>query len=472
MPIGILMGREWVYLDWEVREEKMLEQGIRAVVIAGVSSGSGKTTVVGAVAAELARRGLSVQVYKVGPDYIDPGHHGAITGRPVRSLDLWMMGEEGVRRNFARGLQGADVALVEGVGGLFDGMGTTEFASTAQVAKLLNLPVVLVVNAWGMSRSAAALVKGFADFDGSLNLSGVMFNLVGSEGHAGLLESSIRSTGVRSLGHLLRKREGVIPERHLGLRLAGELDWEDRRDVLLDLASTIDVDGLLSISALLPRPPDRPGCWISRLGDLRLAVAKDSAFAFVYQESLEALKEAGAELLFFSPVKGQGIPSSAQALYLPGGYPELYGEALQENALLKEELRAFAGSGCPIYAECGGLIYLSNSVEYRGQVFQMAGLLPLSVSFGGRPLLGYARGDATNHHPFLPAGQQVRGHVFHYSVTSESCPVRHAYRLGVPTRDLELNEGYVVGKTVATYLHLNLAFAPRLVEGIWEAAGA
>ena len=440
---------------------------VKAVVVAGVSSGSGKTTVVGAIVSELVTWGLSVQVYKVGPDYIDPGHHRAITGRPVRSLDIWMMGEDGVRANFFKGLAGAEVAVVEGVGGLFDGMGTTELASTAQVAKLLGLPVVLVADAWGMSRSAAALIKGFKEFDPELNLAGVIFNLVGSPGHASLLERSLEPVGVPFLGYLLRRKEGAIPERHLGLRLAQELDWEKRMGVLQELAQNIQVDGLFQLAKEI-QPFSSTSPWISEpLGPLKIAVAKDAAFAFLYHESLEAMKEAGGELLFFSPTKGESIPPEAEALYLPGGYPELYGEALEANQTFRKDVHEMVAGNCPIYAECGGLIYLASRVEYKGRVFRMGEVFPLEISFGGRPLLGYARGEASEDHPFLKTGQEVKGHVFHYSVAKENGEVKNAYRLHVPTRGVEIEEGYVKKKAMASYLHLNLAFAHELLAGLW-----
>ena len=440
---------------------------IQAMVIAGVSSGSGKTTVVGAVVSALVARGLSVQVYKVGPDYIDPGHHRATTGRPVRSLDVWMMGEDGVKANFLKGLTGADVAVVEGVGGLFDGMGTTELASTAQVAKLLGLPVVLVADAWGMSRSAAALVKGFKEFDPELNLAGVIFNLVGSPGHASLLEQSLKPIGVPFLGYLLRRREGAIPERHLGLRLAQELDWEKRMGVLQELARNIQVDHLLQLAKEI-QPLFSTPRWISEpFGALKIAVARDGAFAFLYHESLEAMEEAGGELIFFSPTKGEGIPSETQALYLPGGYPELHGEALEGNQAFRRDVHEMVAGNCPIYAECGGLIYLANTVYYKGRVFRMGEEFPLEISFGGRPLLGYARGEAREAHPFLETGQEVKGHVFHYSVAKVSGDVQNAYRLHVPTRGVEVEEGYVRNRAMASYLHLNLAFAHNLLSGFW-----
>ncbi len=425
----------------------------RAFVVAGVGSGCGKTTVACAIVCALAERGLVVQPYKVGPDYIDPAHHSLFAGRPCRSLDCWMMGEEGVKRNFFEGLSGAQVAVVEGVGGLYDGLGTGEFASTAHVAKLLGLPVVLVVDAWGISRTAAALVRGICTFD-SVRVAGVVFNFVGSPGHLRLLKRVMEENlpDVPVLGAVVRSKKGFVPERHLGILQAQELDPAERRAALLEIASQIDLEGILEVAEEV-EPVASDGA--VHHGGCRVAVARDRAFSFIYTENLEALEACGAEVEFFSPLAGEGIPAGARALFLPGGYPELWAQQLMDNRGFLEDLRNFVDSNLPVYAECGGLIFLSRGFEKGGKRCPMSGVLPVEVVFGGRPVLGYAEGTPTRFHPLLSGQGPVRGHVFHYSRARELGEVKRAYELFVPSKGIRQPEGYVMGSVVATYLHTN-----------------
>ena len=440
----------------------------KAFVIAGVGSGSGKTTVTCSVILAMKKMGYRVQPFKVGPDYIDPQHLSKAAGRPCRNLDVWMMGPEGVRENFLRGCCGVDVCVVEGVGGVYDGLGCESFASTAHVARILGLPVILVLDAWGISRTAAALVKGIREFE-DLDVRGVIFNFAGSERHCSLLrrvvESSLPET--RVLGCIVRSKKGFVPERHLGILQAWELDWRDREGILLDLSKNIDVEGILGLAVDV----EGAGVFPRMEGSLKIAVARDRAFSFLYTETLEALEESGCRIVFFSPVDGEGIPSDARGLILPGGYPELWADELEESGFFKE-LRIYADSGMPIYAECGGLIALSRCALYKGRRLPMAGVIPVEVEFGSRPLLGYAAGSARPGHPFLRADTVVKGHVFHYSRAKLLGEIDRAYRLSLPTRGMELDEGFVKGKVVATYLHTCWGYgeARRIMEGFLEAA--
>ena len=430
----------------------------KAFMIAGIGSGCGKTTVTSAIICALKAKGYRVQPFKVGPDYIDPQHHSFLAGKSCRSLDCWLMGVKGVKENFYTSLKDTDVAVIEGVGGIYDGLGVKAFASSAYVARLLDVPVFLVVDVWGISRTAAAMVKGIKDFE-DVRIAGVIFNFLGSEGHYRLMKEIMNTymPDVPVVGGLIRSKKGIVPERHLGILQAHEINWEERRNVLLELAQSIDLERILELSAD-KRPQTKPPT--EKNFSVKVAVAKDRAFSFIYPESEEALKSLGAELAFFSPVDGETIPTDAQALLLPGGYPEVWGERLVENRRFIKDLKEFAKSGLPVYAECGGLIFLAEKVHYKGKTFPFAGVLPIEVDFAQRPFLGYARAKALRNHPFLKEGSTVRGHVFHYSVVKEKDPLPKGYRLFVPSKGISLEEGFTKGNLFATYLHLNLLFGP------------
>lgn len=427
-------------------------------MIAGIGSGCGKTTVTSAIICALKAKNYKVQPFKVGPDYIDPQHHSVLAGTPCRSLDCWLMGVKGMKENFYTSLKDADVAVIEGVGGIYDGLGIKAFASSAYVARLLDVPVFLVVDVWGISRTTAAIVRGIRDFE-NVKIAGVIFNFLGSEGHYKLLKDIMNThlPDVPVVGGIVRSKKGIVPERHLGILQAHEVNWEERREVLLELAQSIDLERILELSADKKPQPRAPA---EKNFSVKAAVAKDSAFSFIYPESEEALESLGATLLFFSPVNGETIPADAQALFLPGGYPEVWGERLIENKRFIKDLKEFANSGLPVYAECGGLIFLAEKVHYRGKTFPFAGVLPIEVDFAQRPFLGYARGKALKNHPFLKEGSTVRGHVFHYSVAQEKTILPKGYRLLVPSKGISLDEGFIKHNLFATYLHLNLLFGP------------
>ncbi len=429
----------------------------KAILIAGVSSGSGKTTISSAIVYALRNRGLSVQPFKVGPDYIDPAHLSYLARRPCRSLDVWMMGEEGVKRNFYKGIKGAEIAIVEGVGGIYDGLSTTEIASTAQVAKILELPVVIVVDVWGISRTAAAIIKGLIEFD-SVKIVGVILNFAGSERHYRVVKESVKEIlpYLEILGGIKRSKKGFVPERHLGIRQASEIDWNNRKEALSEIAKQIDLEALMDLAEEFSweETNKKPEATFN----VRVAVANDVAFSFFYQESREALENLGVELKFFSPVSGYTLPS-CDALILPGGYPELFKEEIMGNTRFKEDLKNFVDSGLPVYAECGGLLLLG-----------MYDILPILINFRKRPFLGYALGEALSCHPFLKKGDKVRGHMFHYSEVIEKREIPKGYLIRLPSKRAELTEGFVLNNLFATYLHTNLAFSEKLLFGFLEKA--
>ncbi|TYO98457.1 hydrogenobyrinic acid a,c-diamide synthase (glutamine-hydrolysing) /cobyrinate a,c-diamide synthase [Geothermobacter ehrlichii] len=434
------------------------------LIIAAPSSGSGKTTVTLGLLAALKKRGVTVAPFKVGPDYIDPGHHAAACGRVSRNLDGWMCGEAAVRESFARGCAGAGLAVVEGVMGLFDGAaGDTDAGSTAEIARWLDGRILLLVDARSQARSAAALVKGFVDFDPRLRFAGVVFNRVGSSRHRQLLEQALASTpGLPPLlGCLPRHEEIRLPERHLGLVIAGETG-HDYAPLAELVEKHLDLDRLLAGLSGKAAPYFRP--LSSERGDekkrARIAVAKDAAFCFCYPENLELLQAAGAELVFFSPL-AEALPDGIDGLYLPGGYPELHAERLAGNRSLLAALRQRVEAGLPVYAECGGLMLLASAIDGR----PMAGVLPGVVRMlPKRRALGYRQVRFVADTPLGPAGTLARGHEFHYSELELSAPVERAYHLGRQNGEPLGAEGFRVHNVLASYVHLHFAGNPALAE--------
>lgn len=447
----------------------------RIIVVAGVSSGVGKTTVTLGLLEALRRRGLVVQAFKVGPDFIDPGFHALVTARPSYNLDGWMCGRDHVLDTVVRQTSNADVALVEGVMGCFDGIdGTSEDGSTAQVAKWLGAPVVLVIDARSQSRSAAAVVLGFERFDPDLRIAAVIANRVGGDVHARWVHDAIASKcHATPVGAIKRDEALTLPERHLGLVTAaeGRLTPELRQRLAETIERSVDVDQLLALAGPLhnaaafsaPRlaPPE-----------VRIGVAHDTAFQFYYAENLDLLRAAGAELVFWSPLADRELPD-VDGLYLGGGYPELHAARLAANITLLKAIRGFAEAGGPIYAECGGLMYLAEAIEdFEGATHAMVGVLPTTVRMRPRRLtLGYTTVELTADTPIGSAGTTVRGHEFHYS-SPDPVPdsVPRAYRVG-RRRGEERAEGYLIERTLMSYVHLHFGSNPDVARWFVRACG-
>ena len=435
---------------------------IPRIVVAGTSSGAGKTTVACGLIGALRARGLRVQGFKVGPDYIDPSYHALAAGRPGRNLDAFLSGPELIAPLARHGGAGADVAVVEGVMGLFDGAsGRGELASTAHVAKLLRAPVVLVVDASAMARSAAAIVHGFRTFDPELEVAGVVFNRVGSDHHEQLLREAV---DLPVLGVLRRDERIAAPERHLGLVPAGEREGVTRAalDALADVAArSVDLDAVLALGRNAPTldgPAWDPGAPV--VAGARIAIARGPAFSFHYEENLELLRAAGAELAPFDPLADEALPESAGALVLAGGFPEVFGEELEANARLRSAIGAFDG---PILAECGGLLFLLDELDGHA----MCGVVPGRGRMAGRLTLGYREATAVTGTPWLDPGMSVRGHEFHYSsVELDDADPAWRLRSGGVQRD----EGCVRGGVQASYLHTHWAARPEIPRRLARAA--
>jgi cobyrinic acid a,c-diamide synthase len=447
----------------------MSDLHIPRLVLAAPGTGQGKTTVAAALMRLLRDRGLRVAPFKAGPDYVDPSHHRAAAGRASRNLDGWLLPPDTLRALFRRATTGAreaDVAVVEGMMGLFDGRSaTSDEGSTAHTARLLAAPVVLVLDAWTMARTAAAVVRGLHTFDPALPLAGVVLNRAAGPGHYALCRDAIvGATGVPVLGWLPADAALAVPERDLGLVLAGERPMDVER-LAERAAATLDVDGLLAVARAappLPGGPDPLPAPAAR-GRATIAVARDAAFDFYYEDNLDLLRDLGAELRFFSPLADARLPEDAGALYLGGGYPELHAARLAANTGMRAAVRAFAASGRPVYAECGGLMYLCEALtDAAGARHPMAGVLPGASVMQPRATLGYREVVALRDSPVARAGDALRGHEFHFS-TREAGAGAPAYR----RTDGGETEGVVAGprdNVLASYLHLHFATDPRTAE--------
>ncbi len=395
---------------------------MRGIVIAGTHSGCGKTTITLGILAALKKKGYKVQPFKAGPDFIDTGLHGLITGRYSRNLDLWICGRDYVIDSFNKHSADADIAVVEGVMGMYDGN-----LSTADLAAALGLPVILVVDAYGMAESAGAVVKGFIEYRHPSLLTGerpggVIFNRVASERHYGRLRDSVHEIPV--LGYLPRKLDFEIPHRHLGLVVAEENPIDSKEiDKLADaILENVDIDGIIQIMKHGRRSTDKNRDSLRSLlsapgAKIRIAVASDKAFCFYYEDNLDLMRDAGAEIVKFSPLSDAGIPNGADALYIGGGYPELYAGKLAENRSMLESVKDFSDKGMPVYAECGGFMYLTEGIhDFNNVFYPMAGVFPFSTKMTkGRAKLGYREVILRKDSIIAQKGITIRGHEFHYS---------------------------------------------------------
>ncbi|HKW93921.1 MAG TPA: cobyrinate a,c-diamide synthase [Methylomirabilota bacterium] len=444
----------------------------RLLVVAGVASGVGKTTVTLGLLEAFRRRGLTVQGFKVGPDFIDPGFHEIVTGRGSYNLDGWMCGRDHVLATVARHTRDVDVAVVEGVMGCFDGLeATSDEGSTAQVAKWLDAPVVLVVDAQAQARSAAAVVLGFERLDPDMNLAAVIANRVGGSAHArGIRDAVSACCRAQVVGALPHDAQVALAERHLGLVTAGEggLTENKRARLAEAIERGVDLDRLLELAG--PAPTSIERAEPAPLSTVRIGVAHDAAFCFYYRDNLALLRAAGAELVYWSPLADGGLPA-VDGLYLGGGYPELHGAALAGNKMMREAVLAFAEAGRPVYAECGGLMYLAEALEdLDGAGHAMVGLLPATVRMRPRRLsLSYTEVTLQAGSPLGPPGTVARGHEFHFS-TLDPVPasVGRAYRLRRRGGE-DGDEGYRIRNALLSYVHLHFGSNPELAAGFVRA---
>lgn len=446
------------------------------LVISAPHGRSGKTTVTVGLVAALAARGLAVQPFKKGPDYIDPSWLSGAAGRPCRNLDLFMMGEEGVLAAFQRGMSGAGVAVIEGAMGLYDGLDVEGTGSTAALSRLLRCPVVLVVDATRMTRSVAALVHGYQQFESGVEVAGAILNNVARARHEEILVESIRRyCGIPVLGCLPKLKELAIPDRHLGLVPKAESEGPVEAIEAARQAAVryLDLDGILAIARGAPALQAAGGDTRSPGLACTIGVMLDRVFTFYYPENLEELEMTGARLVYVDSLADPVLPE-VDALYVGGGFPEVFMRGLEANSSLRADVKRRIEAGMPVYAECAGLIYLARRVTWGDRSAEMVGALPCDVEMTERPQgHGYVVAEVRGDNPFFTVGRQLRGHEFHNTrVTGlEYSKSRFAYRL---TRgagiDGEHNDGLVVGNVLAGYAHLHALGAPGWAEGLVEAA--
>lgn len=444
---------------------------VSRVVVAGVTSGVGKTSVALGIMRGLSKRGLRVQPFKVGPDFIDPSYHSLISNRKSRNLDVWMMGRKGVLECFASASQDADVAVIEGVMGLYDGVsGKNDFASTAHVAKILDAPIVLVVDASKGARSIAAIILGFLHFDRKLQIRAIILNKVAGERHAKyIIDALADKVKVPVIGVLHRNSKVQMQERHLGLVPALELKAA-KNDMISRTAryisESLDLDKILNLcsSTVLMDAhfsPPRPTI-------ARIAVALDESFNFYYEDNLAALKRSGANLVFFSPVKDEKLPDDVHGLILGGGFPEVLADKLEGNRSMVRSIRRAVNEGMPIYGECGGLMYLTRSISgYRGErkARKMAGIVDADTIMTGMLTLNYTDADCSGS---IFGNIHLRGHEFHYSsIENIASDSRFAYSMKKGNGITGKYDGFIINdNSLAAYMHLHFAdrkLADRIV---------
>jgi cobyrinic acid a,c-diamide synthase len=444
-------------------------------VLAGTASSVGKTTLATGLIAAFRRRGLRVQAYKAGPDYIDPTYHTLAAGIPCRNLDSWLVPHDRIRACFAHVVSDADVAIIEGMMGLYDGLDyRDEAGSTAELAKLLGAPVIVVLDIVAQARSAAATALGFLRLDPEALVAGFLCNRVGSESHYRGVKAAIEdATGLPVLGGIPCVETATIPQRHLGLT---PTDERGNLQGLVGILATLveahcDLDAILAIAHTGPSLPATPSPFSASTADPGpcpiIAVARDRAFSFYYEDNLDLLRLAGAEIVPFSPLDDRQLPEGTAGVYIGGGFPELYAAGLAANITMRASVRGAVSRGVPCYAECGGLMYLTSAlVDTAGERHAMVGLLPGDATMRGKsPRLGYVTIDAMRDTLLLRAGETVRGHEFHYSVWGGiPAAAPHAYGVHTGPDALVRSEGYARGNLLASYIHLHFWSMPILAE--------
>jgi len=440
-------------------------------------SNSGKSTLATGIMAALSQEWI-VQGFKVGPDYIDPGYHTVASQRISRNLDSWMVPHDRLKQSYINASKDADIVVIEGVMGLYDGYDAlSEQGSTAQLAKLLNAPILLVIDVGKMARSAGAIALGFRDFDPDLRIGGVICNNVASENHARWVTQAIEAVGMPVLGCVPRNQALHIPERHLGLHTAIERQEEIKAFIQqagelvkqhLDLEQLVSIAG--TVGDITAAPVDFTKSTTETKPVVRIGVARDESFSFYYEDNFDYLRAAGAEIVFFSPIHNETLPEDIAGIYLGGGYPELYAEQLCRNEGMLTALREAIQSNIPLYAECGGLMILTEKiVSLSGDAYPMLGVLPGYTVMRDRVRLGYREVTAQQDSPLLKQNETIRGHEFHYSEwVEQGTDLCNAYHVHTRKQETMWQEGVVMGNLLASYIHLHFGSLPQVATRFVE----
>ena len=441
------------------------------IMIAGTKSGVGKTTISLSIMAGLTMKGYQVQSFKVGPDYIDPSHHTAVTGSPSINLDTFLTSQEAVVAAYSKYSSGKDIAVIEGVMGLFDGWESrSNQGSSAEVAAILGCPVILVIDVRGMARSAVAMAKGYVDFCEKTDVAGLILNNIGSQRHQQILQDAFADFPVPVIGYISRNSEIQLKERHLGLIPSAEENQDDQRarqQIYQQVIAQLDMEGLLSIAKKGESHHASPKQYPASSKTIKLAIARDKAFNFYYHDGLALLEEKGAELLEFSPIADQALPKGISGIIIGGGFPELYLEELSANKSIQHELRTAHARGMPIYAECGGYMYLCRGIfSFSGAYYPMVNLIPADAKMEKKLVgLGYRAGHIQGSSVLGDAGSPIKGHEFHYSdLVNLADDYPWAFKLFNSRKNQWVEEGFNQANLVASYLHLHWRGNEKLAE--------
>lgn len=434
---------------------------IPRIVLAGATSGVGKTSITTAIIHGLKKKGYSVQPFKVGPDFIDPSYLSSVSGNIARNLDVWMMGKNGVLRNFVKN-SNQDVSVIEGVMGYYDGFsGRSSFASTYDVANITKSSVILVLDASKAARSIAATALGFKNFEKNSRICGIILNKIGSKKHETLCRDALKKVGLPILGVIPRNNDLSLESRHLGLipvREKNSLDGKIK-SIAKTLSGFIDIEKIAKLAKDVPLLPPTHGTKYGKI-QTRIAVAIDESFNFYYQDNLDLLKSLGAEIIFFSPVSDKKIPT-CDGIYIGGGFPEVKADLLQKNDTMKKLVKKHAQDGMPIYAECGGLMYLTKSIRYKSGKFKMVGLFDAVTVMEKNLKLNYTSGTIRPRSPFSLQSKTIKGHEFHYSeldLLSKDSKFAYDMSIGIGIKDKK--DGLTVHNTLASYMHVHFDGSP------------
>ena len=438
------------------------------VIIAATQSGAGKTTITSGILAALKKRGLNVQPYKVGPDYIDTGFHEIASGKISHNLDSWLVGEKKLSESFFMPLERSRIAVIEGVMGLYDG-GVGGVSSTAEISLILRCPVILVIDAKSMGTSAAAVALGFREFNKNVNLAGVILNRVGSDSHKKIIVDALEKINIKCFGAIKRNAEFVLPERHLGLVPTAENNFAGIIEkICATVESELDIDKIIEVANSAPVVNVEIPTVKKISPTVKIAVAKDAAFNFYYEESLQELEKLGAEIVYFSPLDDETLPENISGLIIGGGFPEMFAEKLQSNKKIRAAIRTAAENNLPIYAECGGFMYLMNSItDFSGKNFEMCGVIPArAVMTDKLQMVGYVEAEILQDCIIGKAGDKLHAHEFHFSTAETDRNIFNCKRMRTGKT---FRAGFFTENIVASYLHIHFAGCPRAAENLVNA---